>query len=74
MACHMTKIKVGVPAGLASCNKAKIGVSVWLAECKRLRLVSRIAAGGLPDDSRLSIGVCRSVLLDGSRLSIAVAA
>ena len=33
----MIKIKVGVPAGRAACNKAKIGVVVWLAECKKAK-------------------------------------
>ena len=38
----MIKMKVGVPAGLAACNKAKIGVAVWLAECRKSEV-------GVPD-------------------------
>ena len=36
------KNKIGVPAGLAACNKAKIGVAVWPAECKKAKV-------GIPD-------------------------
>ena len=42
VACQMIKMKVGVPARLAECNKAKIGVAVWPAECKKAKV-------GVPD-------------------------
>ena len=38
----MINMKVGVPAGLAACNKAKIGVAAWPAECKKAKV-------GVPD-------------------------
>ena len=36
------KKKIGVPVGLAACNKAKICVAEWNAECKMARV-------GVPD-------------------------
>ena len=32
------KNKIGVPVGLAACNKAKIGVAVWPAERKKAKV------------------------------------
>ena len=75
MACQMIKMKAGVPAGFAACSRAKIGAAVWLADCKKAKVgVPDCRGVGLPHESRLSIVVSRSGLLDESRLSIGVAA
>ena len=36
------KNKIGVPAGLAACNKAKIGIAACPADCKEAKV-------GVPD-------------------------
>ena len=76
MACQMINMKAGVPAGFVACSKAKIGAAVWLADRKKAKLgrCPGLSRGGLPHESRLSIGVSRSGLLHESRLSIGVAA